>query len=216
MLLHPQWIPGDHSPSGPVALPEGWQFGTALETTSQSGGTTTFKPVTFNTLVDSPVHAGQCFKRVDLTPAGEAPVHPDIVADEPKYLAMTPEQVAVHRALAMQALRLFGAHHYDHYDFLFSLSDQPGGTGLEHHQSSENGPGTDYFTAWADGAPDRDLLAHEYTHSWNGKFRRPADLRTPDFNVPMGDSLLRAGAPVGLPHMARWKSGQGNPSGPHG
>jgi predicted metalloprotease with PDZ domain len=85
---------------------------------------------------------------------------------------------------------LFGSHHYDHYDFLFSLSDELGGNGLEHHQSSENGLDPDYFTAWNDNAPDRDLLAHEYTHSWNGKFRRPADLWTPNFNVPMGDSLL--------------------------
>jgi predicted metalloprotease with PDZ domain len=173
-----------------VTLPHGWQLGTALETASQSGDTTTFKPVTLNNLVDSPIYAGQYFKRVDLTPAGDAPVHLDIVADEPKYLEMTPEQLTAHRALATQAVKLFGSHHYDHYDFLFSLSDQLGGNGTEHHQSSENGLGADYFTAWSDSAPGRDLLAHEYTHSWNGKFRRPADLWTPNFNVPMGDSLL--------------------------
>jgi predicted metalloprotease with PDZ domain len=173
-----------------VTLAHGWQLGTALETASQSGDTTTFKPVTLNNLVDSPIYAGQYFKRVDLTPAGDAPVHLDIVADEPKYLEMTPEQLTAHRALATQAVKLFGSHHYDHYDFLFSLSDQLSGNGTEHHQSSENGLGADYFTAWSDSAPGRDLLAHEYTHSWNGKFRRPADLWTPNFNVPMGDSLL--------------------------
>jgi predicted metalloprotease with PDZ domain len=173
-----------------VTLPQGWQFGTALETASQSGDTTSFKPVTLNNLVDSPMYAGQYFKRVDLNPGGDAPVHLDIVADAPKYLEMTPEQLNVHRALVTQATKLFGSHHYDHYDFLFSLSDQLGGNGTEHHQSSENGLGSDYFTAWSEGAPDRDLLPHEYTHSWNGKFRRPADLWTPNFNVPMGDSLL--------------------------
>jgi len=173
-----------------VTLAHGWQLGTALETTSESGDITTFKPVTFNNLVDSPIYAGQYFKRVDLTPAGGAPVHLDIVADAPKYLEMTPEQLKVHRALVTQAITLFGSHHYDHYDFLFSLSDQLGGNGTEHHQSSEDGLGADYFTAWSENAPDRDLLAHEYTHSWNGKFRRPADLWTPNFNVPMGDSLL--------------------------
>jgi predicted metalloprotease with PDZ domain len=173
-----------------VTLPQGWQFGTALETASQSGDTTSFKPVTLNNLVDSPMYAGQYFKRVDLNPGGDAPVHLDIVADAPKYLEMTPEQLNVHRALVTQATKLFGSHHYDHYDFLFSLSDQLEGNGTEHHQSSENGLGADYFTAWNEGAPDRDLLAHEYTHSWNGKFRRPADLWTPNFNVPMGDSLL--------------------------
>jgi predicted metalloprotease with PDZ domain len=173
-----------------VTLPQGWQFGTALETASQSGDTTSFKPVTLNNLVDSPMYAGQYFKRVDLNPGGDAPVHLDIVADTPKYLEMSPEQLNVHRNLVTQATKLFGSHHYDHYDFLFSLSDELGGNGTEHHQSSENGLGADYFTAWSEGAPDRDLLPHEYTHSWNGKFRRPADLWTPNFNVPMGDSLL--------------------------
>ncbi len=173
-----------------VTLAHGWQLGTALEPSSQAGDTTTFKPVTLDNLVDSPIYAGQYFKRLDLTPPGDAPVHLDIVADAPKYLEISPEQLQAHRALAIQAVKLFGSHHYDHYDFLFSLSDVLGGNGTEHHQSSENGMEADYFTAWSDNAPGRDLLAHEYTHSWNGKFRRPADLATPNFNVPMGDSLL--------------------------
>ncbi len=173
-----------------VTFPAGWQFGTALEKQSQSGDTITFKPTTFNTLVDSPIYAGKYFKRVDLNPGAKAPVYLDVFADAPKYLEMTSEQVQVHKNLVTQALKLFGSHHYDHYNFLFSLSDQLSGNGLEHHQSSEDGADPDYFTNWDDGAPNRDLLAHEYTHSWNGKFRRPADLWTPNFNVPMGDSLL--------------------------
>ncbi|WP_449424746.1 M61 family metallopeptidase [Rhodanobacter lindaniclasticus] len=176
------------SPS--LTLAPGWQFGTALETASRAGDTVTFKPVTFNNLVDSPVYAGRHFKRVDLSPGSKVPVHLDIVADAPKYLEITPEQLQAHRALVTQAVKLFGSQHYDHYDFLFSLSDVLAGNGTEHHQSSEDGMEADYFTAWSDNAPNRDLLAHEYTHSWNGKFRRPADLWTPNFNVPMGDSLL--------------------------
>jgi len=191
MLLYPAgYFSRDIRFAPSVTFAHGWQFGTALETASQAGDTTTFKPVSLNNLVDSPIYAGKYFKRVDLNPGGDAPVHLDIVADEPKYLEMTPEQLQVHRTLVTQATKLFGSHHYDHYDFLFSLSDVLAGNGTEHHQSSENGLGTDYFTAWNDAAPDRDLLAHEYTHSWNGKFRRPADLWTPNFNVPMGDSLL--------------------------
>ncbi|WP_295922089.1 peptidase M61 [uncultured Xanthomonas sp.] len=173
-----------------VTLPAGWEFGTALETASRDGATTTFKPVDFTTLVDSPIYAGRYFKRVDLTPAGGAPVHLDVVADAPRFLDISAEQLQAHRNLPVQAIKLFGSHHYAHYDFLFSLSDVLGGNGLEHHQSSENGLAADYFSAWDENAPDRDLLAHEYTHSWNGKFRRPADLWTPTFNVPMGDSLL--------------------------
>jgi predicted metalloprotease with PDZ domain len=173
-----------------VTLPHGWQFGTALETLSQSGDTTAFKPVTYNTLIDSPMYAGVYFKRVDLDPGAATPVHMDVVADAPKYLEMTPEQLQVHRNLVTQAYRLFASHHYNHYDFLYSLSDQLTGNGLEHHRSSEDGTRANYFTDWDKTAPGRDLLAHEFTHSWNGKFRRPADLWTPNFNVPMGDSLL--------------------------
>ncbi len=174
-----------------VKLPAGWQFGTALEEQSRSGDTFTFKPVTYNTLVDSPMYAGRWFKRLDLAPDARAPVHMDIVADAPKYLEVTPQQLQGLRNVVTQAHRLFDSHHYDHYDFLFSLSDHLSGKGLEHHQSSEDGARPDFFTSWKDNWPTvGNLLAHEYTHSWNGKFRRPADLWTPNFNVPMGDSLL--------------------------
>jgi predicted metalloprotease with PDZ domain len=173
-----------------VTLPHGWQFGSALETASQAGDTVQFKPVSYENLVDSPIYAGRYFKRVDLAPGAAAPVHLDLVVDDPKQMEITPQQLQAHRALVTQAIKLFGSHHYDHYDFLLSLSDQLAGNGTEHHQSSENGRDVDYFTGWSGNATGRDLLAHEYTHSWNGKFRRPADLWTPDLNVPMGDSLL--------------------------
>lgn len=173
-----------------VTVPKGWQFGTALETASHSGDSTTFKPLTYNTLVDSPIYAGKYFKRVALNSDAKAPVYLDLIGDSPKDLVMTPEQLKVHRALVTQTVKLFDSVHYKHYDFLLSLSDHLAGNGLEHHQSSENGMGADYFTAWDKGAPGRDLLAHEYEHSWNGKFMRPKDLWTPNFNVPMGDSLL--------------------------
>jgi hypothetical protein len=89
-----------------------------------------------------------------------------------------------------EAQKLFNSRHYDHYDFLFSLSDSVGGKGLEHHQSSEDGTRANYFTDWAAGVSGRALLPHEYVHSWNGKFRRPAVLWTPNFNVPMQNDLL--------------------------
>jgi predicted metalloprotease with PDZ domain len=176
------------SPS--VKLPAGWQFGTALETVSAGGGTTTFKTVPYNTLIDSPMFAGKYFSRVDLDPSGKTQVHMDIVADQPDYLAITPAQLQAHRNLVQQAYKTFGSHHYDHYDFLLSLSDRMSGIGLEHHRSSEDGAGPKYFKDWDKTSAMRDLLSHEYTHSWNGKFRRPADLWTPNFNVPMRDSLL--------------------------
>ncbi len=173
-----------------VSLPAGWGFGTALEAQTRKGTTTTFKPVAYDVLVDSPIYAGRYFKQVDLAPKAKVPVRLAMVADAPKYLEITEAQLKAHRNLVTQATRLFASQHYAHYDFLLSLSDTLSQKGLEHHQSSEDGVFADYFTNWKHGAARRDLLAHEYTHSWNGKFRRPADLWTPNFNVPMGGSLL--------------------------
>ncbi len=171
-------------------LPEGWQFGTALETASTSGGFVTFKPVSFNVLVDSPLYAGRYFKRLDLDPDAPVPVHINLTADRPELLEYKAEHLEAHRALVRQAYRLFGRPQYDHYDFLLSLSNRMGGIGLEHHRSSENGTIPTFFTEWDKNPDTRELLTHEYTHSWNGKFRRPADLFTPTFNTPMRDSLL--------------------------
>ncbi len=173
-----------------LTLPASWQFGTALEPQQSSGASTTFKRVMLNTLVDSPLYAGLYTARYDLDPGGPAPVHLNLFADRPELLTPAPQHIQAYRTLVQQAYKLFGSHHYDHYDFLYSVSDQIEQQGLEHHQSSEDGSGADAFTEWDRNAYDRDLLSHEYTHSWNGKFRRPADLWTPNFNVPMQDSLL--------------------------
>jgi len=174
-----------------VTYPAGWTAFTALDVEGRAGNTVDYKDVPFDILVDSPVYAGRYAKNIDLTPAGSnVPVKLGVVADAAKYLEATPAQVKVHQAMVAQALKLFGAQHYDHYQFLFSLSGQMGGNGLEHQRSSENGVGTGYFTDWKEKVGFTDLLAHEYTHSWNGKYRRGADLWTPNFNVPMQDSLL--------------------------
>jgi predicted metalloprotease with PDZ domain len=173
-----------------IKLPEGWKFATALEVKSQKGSEVHFQETTFNTLVDSPLYAGVNYERVDLSTGPDNRVYLDVFADKPSELVMTPEELQVHKNLAVQAQKLFASHHYDHYDFLFSLSDIVGGEGLEHHQSSEDGTRANYLTDWAAGVAGRDLLAHEYTHSWDGKFRRPAGLWTPSFDVPMQDKLL--------------------------
>ena len=173
-----------------VRVPDGWQLATALKTEASRGGTAFFEQVSVETLVDSPIFAGRYFKRLDLNPDGEVPVHLNIVADREDYLEVKPEQLEAHRALVRQADRLFGSHHYDRYEFLFALTDRMGGIGLEHHRSSENSAKPTYFTKWDETPRGRDLLPHEYTHSWNGKFRRPADLWTPDYTAPMRGSLL--------------------------
>ncbi|MFT4114158.1 M61 family metallopeptidase [Silvibacterium sp.] len=173
-----------------LKLPADWKYATALETASKDGDTVHFKNTTLNTLVDSPLYAGLNYERVDLSNSPDNKVFLDVFADTPQELAISPEALEGHKKLIEQAAKLYASHHYDHYDFLLSLSDTIGGEGLEHHQSSEDGTGGKYFTDWAAGVGGRDLLAHEYTHSWDGKFRRPADLWTPNFNVPMQDDLL--------------------------
>lgn len=173
-----------------LRLPGGWQFATALEQDSSGTGGTVFKQTNVETLIDSPVYAGRYSKRFDLDPGAKVPVTMNLFADRTESLAVKPEQLEAHRALVQQAYRLFASHHYAHYDFLYALSDQLAGKGLEHHQSSEDTSDPTTFTDWEKTAAGRDLLPHEFTHSWNGKFRRPADLWTPNYNVPMRDSLL--------------------------
>ncbi len=174
-----------------LTIPASWQYGSALETAKLVGSTITFKPITLNVLMDSPLYAGKYFSQIDLDPGAKVPVHLDVVADRAEDLAISPADLAAHRKLVQQAYKNYGSHHYNHYDFLLALSDELSDVGLEHHRSSENGTGRKYFTDLGASAPDRDLLPHEYTHSWNGKFRRPADLWSPDFDVlPERDSLL--------------------------
>jgi predicted metalloprotease with PDZ domain len=173
-----------------VKLPAGWTGYTALDGARSEGAVMHFAETALDILVDSPLYAGRYTRQVDLDPHGPAPVHLDVVADRPDQLIMSEAQIQAHRNLVTQAYRLFGARHYNHYDFLFSLSDRMGGNGLEHHRSSEDGEDGDYFSGWDADSSARDLLPHEFTHSWNGKYRRPFDLWTPNYDTPMQDSLL--------------------------
>jgi predicted metalloprotease with PDZ domain len=173
-----------------LVLPGGWGFGTALERTGTDGRRVAFARTDLETLVDSPVYAGRYSRVIDLDPSGKVPVRLNVFADRPSQLEISESDLKAHRAVVQQAYRLYGSHHYAHYDFLLSLSEQIAQNGLEHHQSSEDGADPSYFTDRDANVDGRDLLTHEYTHSWNGKFRRPADLWTPNYNVPMQDSLL--------------------------
>jgi predicted metalloprotease with PDZ domain len=169
-----------------VAYPAGWRAATALRPSGQAGNRVTYGTVNYETLQDSPVFAGRYFRADDL---GQG-VTLNTVADHPSELAVPAEVLQKHRNLVTQSLRLFGARHYDHYDFLHAVTDRLGGIGLEHHRSSENQNDPGYFTDWQASLPDHNLLPHEFVHSWNGKFRRPADLFTPDFRTPVRNSLL--------------------------
>jgi predicted metalloprotease with PDZ domain len=173
-----------------VTLPEGWEFAGALDVEGRRGAAIRFKPTTLDMLVDSPLFAGRYFKSLDLDPGARTPVHLNLFADSAEMLEVRPQQLAAHHKLVQEAYALLGPPHYDRYEFLLALSDHFGDIGLEHHRSSENRRPPGYFVEWDKVGAGRDLLPHEFSHSWNGKFRRPAGLATPDFNAPMRNSLL--------------------------
>ena len=185
-----------------VSLPAGWRYATALPGVSASAnanatvnasanaGAVYFDPVSLEQLIDSPLIAGRHFARIDLAPGAAVPVHLDLVADHDSDLKLTDTQLQAHRNLVTQAKALFGARHYQHYDFLFTLSQNTGHFGLEHSQSSDDRLYARFFTDPDTYVAGGGLLPHEYVHSWNGKFRRPAGLATPTYNVPMRGELL--------------------------
>ncbi|MEH6664323.1 MAG: peptidase M61 [Brevundimonas sp.] len=174
-----------------VRLPEGWNYGVALETESFAGGEAVFAPISVEMLADSPMFAGAHYRAFDLDPGGRSPVTMHLVADDPDELEEAGDHLAPFRNLVDQADRLYGVRPFDRYAFLVAATDTLGGIGLEHHRSSENTLEPDMFSNW-DDAPygDLELLPHEYVHTWNGKFRRPADQLTPNLNVPVQNSLL--------------------------
>jgi len=173
-----------------IRLPEGWEFASALDGARRTGDTVRFSAVSLEMLVDSPLYAGRHYERFELDTNPKAPVRLHVFADRPAELDAKPEQIDAHKRMVREAVSLFGSRHYLHYDFLLAISDNRTGIGLEHHQSSENTVGLGYFADWDGTATGRDILAHEMVHSWNGKFRRPADLWTPSYEVPMQTSLL--------------------------
>ncbi|MDY6924914.1 MAG: peptidase M61 [Pseudomonadota bacterium] len=173
-----------------VVLPEGWDYGVALDTVSRDGNVATFAPISLEHLADSPMFAGKHYRRIDIDPGGRSPVHLNLVGDTAASINASPEWIARYEALVDQADRLFGARHFDRYEFLLGLTSKLGGIGLEHHRSSENTASPTYFTAPNPAYGSRGLLPHEYVHSWNGKYRRPSDELVANLNVPTQNSLM--------------------------
>ncbi|WP_158748564.1 M61 family metallopeptidase [Acidobacterium sp. S8] len=190
-LLYPTGVPVREIQIQPsVKVPSGWGVGTALTPTGTEGSTTHFAPVTVEMLEDSPVLTGQYFKEIPLA-ADVTPKHfLDVAGDAPEDVELRPQFLASLNNLVHEAGAMYSSHHYNSYHFLLTLSDYAGGEGLEHHQSSDNGVGEKGFANDQHAMLDGDLLAHEFTHSWNGKYRRPAGLATPDYATPMQGQLL--------------------------
>jgi predicted metalloprotease with PDZ domain len=174
-----------------LRLPSGWQFGSALPLALQSGDNLYFQPVSLYTLVDSPVIAGHFFRTVPLSAAGAwPPAEMDIAADSSAALQMSPELEKHFKQLVAEVTNLFGATHYRDYHFLLSLSDHVAHFGLEHHESNDSRSRERSLIDPQMTLLMASLLPHEYTHSWNGKYRRPAGLTTPDYAQPMKGELL--------------------------
>jgi predicted metalloprotease with PDZ domain len=172
-----------------LRLPAGWKFGTALAVERESQGEVDFQPASLTALVDSPVLAGEYLRAVPLSTATPA-VTIDIAADSLAALDAPPRFTDAMRNLVDEARALFGAEHYEHYTFLLTLSDRVASFGLEHHQSSDNRVAERALIDDTQGRLALGVLPHEYVHSWNGKYRRPAGLATPDFQTPMQGDLL--------------------------
>ena len=194
VLLYPQAAePLKLQYAATLRLPADWKFGTALPvgvSTRSQPGEIVFLPASLETLVDSPVVAGEYFRTIELTP-GESPPHfLDAVADSAAALEIKPEDIRHFTHLVREANALFGAHHYRSYHFLVTLSDRVAHFGLEHHESSDNRQGENYFTDASALRSFAGLLPHEMVHSWNGKYRRPAGMATADYQQPMRDELL--------------------------
>ena len=173
-----------------LQLPANWQWGTALPQTASAAGTIDFALASLTTLVDSPVLMGQYLQRIPLQ-AGKLPAHElDVVADDAAALELRPQQLKAFDNLVAEAGALYGARHYREYHFLLTLSNHVAHFGLEHHESNDSRVGEGYFGDPAEWTLGASLLPHEYTHSWNGKYRRPAGLATPEYQAPMEGNLL--------------------------
>lgn len=191
-LIYPAGEPGSEITFNPtLKVPEGWKYGTPLPIENAAGNEITFKPVALNRLVDSPVIAGEYYRAVDVTPPGE-PIHHeiDMVADSAEALDMSPELQKKFTNLVAESGKLFGARHYRDYHFLLTLSDHVAHFGLEHHESNDSRENERALLTPGGQRSVGGLLSHEFMHSWNGKFRRPADLTTPDYEAPMETDLL--------------------------
>jgi predicted metalloprotease with PDZ domain len=192
VVLYPADIPaGKLMYEAKLVMPEGWKFGTALPVENATGNRVSFKPISLDLLVDSPVITGEYYRSIDLTPPGE-PIHHeiDLAADSADALNMSPENQKEMTNLVAESGKLFGARHYRDYHFLLALSDHVAHFGLEHHESNNSRLPERALLLPSSGMSLGGLLSHEFVHSWNGKFRRPADLTTPDYEQPMETDLL--------------------------
>jgi predicted metalloprotease with PDZ domain len=197
LLLYPANTPVKEIPIQPsVKVPTGWGIGTALtpidgyDPQHPKGGLTSYAATNVEQLEDSPVIAGQYFHEFALAPEVTPKHYIDVVSDQPEDSNLRPSVLVELNNLVRETGAAYNSRHYNVYHFLLTLSDVAGGEGLEHGQSSDNGIGEKGFADDAHQLAESDLLSHEFTHSWNGKYRRPFNLYQDDFEKMQQGSLL--------------------------
>jgi len=187
VLLYPQGARTDDVMfRASMQVPAGWKFATALPVAGKSAEKIDFEPVSLTTLVDSPVIAGEYLREVPLDTTSSRKVYADLVGDTAGSIDIPADLTDKWKRLVQEADAMFGARHYNEYHFLLTLSDRVAHFGLEHHQSNDSRVAENSLTQ----QNSIGVVAHEYVHSWNGKYRRPAGLATPDFQQPMNGELL--------------------------
>ena len=194
-ILYPQGADADKLEyQANLKVPDGWKYGTALPIRKESGNEVEFQPASLTTMVDSPVSTGRHYRTIDLGTDRGAPHFIHIAGDSDRSLEAPPELIAAWKNLVTETGALFGSRHYRDYHFLLTLSDHVAHFGLEHHESSDDRVGERTLVDSAPRNAGAYLLTHEFTHSWNGKYRRPAGLVTDNhdggYDQPMKGDLL--------------------------
>ena len=191
VMLYPEGrSPAEITVQPAVKLPADWQYGTPLGRSGESGGNVDFETVSLEQLIDSPLLAGKYFKEIPLAPEITPKHYLDMAADGPEDLRIRQDAITAYSNLVREAGALFQSRHYTSYHFLVTLSDQVAHFALEHHQSSDDRVAERTFIDDNLSLLTADLLPHEFTHSWNGKYRRPAGLATGNYQDPMKGGLL--------------------------
>ncbi len=190
-LLYPEGASSDSLKfQASLKVPDAWRYGTALPIAHESGNSIEFQPSSLTTLIDSPVSTGKHYRTVELGRDGSIVHYLHLAGDSDRAVEITPEQIEHYKKLVTEAGALFGSRHYRSYHFLYTLSDHVASFGLEHHESSDDRVRERGLVDETEAKANADLLPHEFVHSWNGKYRRPAGLATPDYSEPMKGDLL--------------------------
>ena len=195
LLLYPEGADADSLQfQANLKLPNSWKFGTALPIRREAGAEIEFQPAALTTLIDSPLSAGAHYRTIELGSDRGLPHYLHLAADSDRALEAAPETIQSFKNLVQEEGALFQSRHYRDYHFLLTLSDHVAHFGLEHHESSDDRVGERTLIDDAQRVTEGFLLPHEFTHSWNGKFRRPAGLvkdgHDGGYDTPMKGELL--------------------------